>query len=86
MNIISSLVKFICFSCVILLTGGITLSKEENGPPSKKKQDQPCFLKHLQKLNRCVQTLSTNKSLIVGRLWFSKAQLFLGDPIDLNGK
>ena len=27
-----------------------------------------------------------NKFLIVGRLWFLKAQLFLGDPIDLNGK
>ena len=31
-------------------------------------------------------TLSMNKFLTVGRLCFLKAQLFLGDPIDLNGK
>ena len=81
-----SLARFICFSFAILLTSGFTTSKEENGSSGLKKQDQPCFLKHLQKLNRCVQTLSMNKFLIVGRLWFLKAQLFLGDLIDLNGK
>ena len=49
MNVISPLVKSICFSCAILLTSGLTISNEENGPQGKKKTGSALLFEALTK-------------------------------------
>ena len=45
--------------------------------PGLKKTGSALLFEALSKTESMRANLSTNKSLIVGRLWFSKAQLFL---------
>ena len=49
MNVISFLVRFICFSFAILLTSGIATPKEANGPPGLKKTGSALLFEALTK-------------------------------------
>ena len=82
---ISLWTRFICFSFAILLTSGFTTSKEKMVSDLKKTGSALLF-EALTKTESMRANFEHEQISNSGKTVVLKAQLFLGDLIDLNGK